>query len=294
LANGQAKIELVSVWLQPEPQNWWQVVEDALAEDLGSGDVSGGVIAPDDMALWYVEAQQEGVLCGVGILEYLLGPNQADPDSARITVETNDGQHVARGQVIARGALPARRALSCERTALNFVMQLSGVATLTREFVRRVEGTGAKIVDTRKTTPLLRGLQKYAVRCGGGHNHRMGLFDGAMLKDNHIRAAGSIRAAVEQFRAYASHMTKLEIECETLEQVDEAVEAGADVVLLDNMNPFDMREAVKKHTGKVLLEASGGIHLDTVKAVGATGVDIISVGALTHSAPAIAFHMEFE
>lgn len=284
----------MSVWLQPEPQNWWQIVEDAVAEDLGSGDVSSGVIGPDDMALWYIEAQADGILCGAGIAEYLLGPSQADPEAARITVEAHDGQHVSRGTVIARGAIPARRALVAERTVLNFVMPLSGVSTLTREFVKRVEGTDARIIDTRKTIPLLRSLQKYAVRCGGGHNHRMGLFDGAMLKDNHIRAAGSITAAANQFRTFASHMTKLEIECETLDQVEEAVRAGADVVLLDNMDPFDMREAVKKYKGKVLLEASGGVHLDTVKAIAATGVDLISVGAITHSAPSLPFHMEFE
>ncbi|HWD41899.1 MAG TPA: nicotinate-nucleotide diphosphorylase (carboxylating), partial [Fimbriimonas sp.] len=135
---------------------------------------------------------------------------------------------------------------------------------------------------------------KYAVRCGGGHNHRMGLFDAGMLKDNHLKAAGSITKAAEIFRSYASHVTKLEIECETVEQVDEAVAAGAAIVLLDNMNPFDMREAVKKYKGTCLLEASGGIHLDTVRQVANTGVDLISIGAITHSAPAMSFHMEFE
>jgi nicotinate-nucleotide pyrophosphorylase (carboxylating) len=147
-------------------------------------------------------------------------------------------------------------------------------------------------VDTRKTAPLLRSLQKYAVRCGGGYNHRMGLFDGVMLKDNHIAATGSIKKAVETARMYISHMAKIEVECETLEQVAEAVEAGVDVVLLDNMDPFMMREAVKKHRGRCLFEASGGIDLDTVRGVAQTGVDLISVGALTHSAPSMAFHME--
>lgn len=284
----------MGAWLQPEPQNWWQIVEDALIEDVGSGDVSSGTISEDEVARWYIESQAEGVVCGAGIVEYLLAPSGADPDCARITMEHRDGDHVSRGRIIARGAIQARRAIAAERTVLNFLMQLSGVATLTREFVKRVEGTGARIVDTRKTVPLLRNLQKYAVRCGGGHNHRMGLFDGAMLKENHIRAAGSISAAVSRFRTYASHMTKLEIECETLDEVDEAVAAGADVVLLDNMSPFDMREAVQRHKRKCLFEASGGVHLDTVRAVAATGVDLISVGAITHSAPSVAFHMEFE
>ncbi len=284
----------MSVWLQPEPQNWWQIVEDALYEDLGAGDVSGGVIPSDETASWYIEAQQEGVLCGAGIVEYLLSPAQTDPEPCRIALELHDGEPVGRGSIIARGLLPARRALTVERTVLNFVMHLSGVATLTREFVKKVEGSGAKIVDTRKTLPMLRSLQKYAVRCGGGHNHRMGLFDGAMLKDNHIRAAGSIQEAVVRFKSYASHMTKLEIECETLDDVDEAVRSGAEVVLLDNMSPFDMREAVKRYKGQCLFEASGGVDLDTVRGVAATGVDLISVGALTHSASAVAFHMEFE
>jgi nicotinate-nucleotide pyrophosphorylase (carboxylating) len=284
----------VSVWLQPEPQNWWQTVDEALFEDLGSGDVSGGVIGPDDIVSWYIEAQQDGILCGVGIAEYLLSPTQGDPDRCMIRVEVNDGEPVGRGSIVAKGEVPARRVLAAERTILNFVMHLSGVATITSEFVRRVEGTGARIIDTRKTIPMLRTLQKYAVRCGGGHNHRMGLYDGAMLKDNHIRAAGSIGEAVRRFREYASHMTMLEVECETLEDVEQAVQAGVDVLLLDNMSPFDMREAVRRHKGRCLFEASGGIGLDTVRGVAATGVDLISVGALTHSAPAIAFHLEFD
>jgi len=283
----------VSVWYQPEPYNWWQVVEDALYEDIGSGDVSGGVVEPDRLIHWVVEAQQDGVASGLGILEYLMssgGPH--DAEECRVEIRLRDGDRVSRGERVAEGVAIARRALLAERTGLNFLMHLSGVATLTAEFVKRVEGTGAKIIDTRKTLPLLRALQKYAVRCGGGQNHRMGLYDAAMLKDNHISAAGSITEAVARFRAYGSHMTKLEVECETLEQVDEAVRAKADVILLDNMSPFDMREAVKKHKGKSVFEASGGIHLDTVRAVANTGVDFISVGALTHSATALAFHME--
>jgi nicotinate-nucleotide pyrophosphorylase (carboxylating) len=173
-------------------------------------------------------------------------------------------------------------------------MHLSGIATLTRAFVDRIEGSGARIIDTRKTTPGLRALDKYAVRCGGGHNHRMGLYDGAMIKDNHIAALGSITKAVSAIRSYASHMTKIEVECESMEQVEEAVRAGADIVLLDNMDPFLMREVVKKFKGKVLLEASGGISLDTVKGVAQTGVDLVSVGQITHSAPSLAFHMEIK
>jgi nicotinate-nucleotide pyrophosphorylase (carboxylating) len=270
------------------------IVDDAVAEDVGSGDITSGALAPDLMARWRIEAQQDGVLCGVGIAEYLLAPYGPDPEECFVEIHRVDGEFVQRGVVIMNGLIPARRALTAERTALNFLMHLSGVATLTDKFVQKVEGTGAKIIDTRKTLPLLRTLQKYAVRCGGGHNHRMGLYDGAMLKDNHIQASGSITAAVQSLRSYISHMTKIEVECETLEQVEEAVMAGADVVLLDNMDPFNMREAVKRFKGKCLFEASGGINLDTVRQVAQTGVDLISVGALTHSATSLALHMEIE
>jgi nicotinate-nucleotide pyrophosphorylase (carboxylating) len=272
--------------------NWWFAADDAVAEDLGSGDITGGALPPDLLIEWYIEAQADGVLSGLGIADYLLGPVQTDPEEAWIEPKMTDGDYVQRGTVIIEGLLPARRVMAAERTALNFIMHMSGVATLTHQFVRKVEGTDARIVDSRKTLPMLRSLQKYAVRCGGGYNHRMGLFDGAMLKDNHIAAAGSIAGAVAKLRKYASHMTKIEVECESMDQVDEAVVAGADVVLLDNMDPFLMREVVKKYKGKVLLEASGGINLDTVKGVAQTGVDIISVGALTHSAPAVPFHLE--
>jgi nicotinate-nucleotide pyrophosphorylase (carboxylating) len=268
------------------------IVDDAVAEDVGSGDVTSGTLPVDLQARWVIEAQADGVLCGVAIAEYLLAPYATDPEDSMIEVHRVDGEFVHRGETVLSGLLPARRVMLAERSALNFLMHLSGVATLTDQFVRRVEGTRARIVDTRKTLPLLRSLQKYAVRCGGGHNHRMGLFDGAMLKDNHIAAAGSITEAMRRLKTYVSHMTKIEVECETLAQVDEAVAAGADAVLLDNMDPFMMREAVKKHEGRCIFEASGGINLDTVRGVAQTGVDIISVGALTHSALAMPFHLE--
>jgi nicotinate-nucleotide pyrophosphorylase (carboxylating) len=274
--------------------NWWHSVEDALQEDVGSGDVTSGSVDPDHMVSWYLEAQAEGVLCGAGIAEHLLAPYPNDPEEAYIEVHRLDSDRVSRGDRIMEGLLPARKVLMCERTALNFVMHLSGVATLTSLFVQKIEGTNAKIVDTRKTIPNLRGLQKYAVRCGGGYNHRMGLFDGAMIKDNHIVAAGSIREAVRRVRTYASHMIKIEVECETIQEVEEAVRAGVDVILLDNMDPFTMRQAVNDFRGKCLFEASGGISLDTVRGVAQTGVDLISVGALTHSAPALPFHLELQ
>jgi nicotinate-nucleotide pyrophosphorylase (carboxylating) len=285
-------------WKGAEPADWWRIVEEALAEDLGPGDVSAVVLPPDLFIRWSIEAQQSAVVCGAGIVEYLLASGQENPEDHRqetvVEILLPDGSSVNRGDRIAQGVGLARRVLSVERTALNFLMLLSGVSTLTREYVQKAEGTGAKIVDTRKTIPGLRSLQKYAVRCGGGFNHRMGLYDGAMLKDNHIHAARSIVEAIKSFRNSASHMTKLEVECENSEQVDMAVESGAEIIMLDNMDPFEMRQVVKKHHGKCLFEASGGITLDTVRQVALTGVDLVSVGALTHSAPAAAFHMEFE
>ncbi|HVT14405.1 MAG TPA: carboxylating nicotinate-nucleotide diphosphorylase [Fimbriimonadaceae bacterium] len=284
----------MTVWMQPEPANWLDVVDEALHEDAGFGDVTGSCLDPDLLVDWYIEVQADGVLSGVGVCEYLFAPFPVDPERCDVHIEKNDGEAIRRGDIVASGKLPARRALLAERTALNFLMHLSGIATLTRAFVDRVEGTGAHIIDTRKTTPGLRMLDKYAVRCGGGHNHRMGLFDGAMIKDNHIAALGSIEKAVQAVRRYSSHMTKIEVECDTMKQVEEAVSSGADVVLLDNMDPFLMREIVKRFKGKVLFEASGGISLDTVKGVAQTGVDLISVGQITHSAPALPFHMELQ
>jgi nicotinate-nucleotide pyrophosphorylase (carboxylating) len=284
----------VSIWLQPEPQNWWTIVDDAIYEDVGSGDISAGALPYDLMVKWVIEAQADGVVAGLGVVEYLLGPFGNDPEESALEILRSDGDFVTRGTRVAEGVLPGRRAMTAERVALNFLMHLSGVATLTDTFVRRIEGTNSKIVDTRKTIPMMRQLQKYAVRCGGGFNHRMGLYDAVMLKDNHIAAVGSITEAIKVVRGYASHLTKIEVECESLEQVAESVAAGADVVLLDNMDPFMMREAVKTFRNKCLFEASGGINLDTVRGVAQTGVDYISVGALTHSAPSLAFHMEIE
>jgi len=279
-------------WLNPEPFGWEGIVEDALSEDVGPGDITSASFPEDHWVEWYIEAQANGILSGSGIIEYLLAP-QGDDSKAFIEIRANDGDRVGRGTLIARGRNHASKVLMAERTALNFVMHLSGVATLTATFVERVAGTNAKIVDTRKTIPGLRTLQKYAVRCGGGHNHRMGLYDAVMLKDNHIRAHGSIDKAVAAVRKYVSHMTKIEIECDHPEQVAQAVRSRCEVIMLDNMDPFTMRELVQLYKGNAIFEASGGINLDTVKGVAETGVDIISVGALTHSAPAIPFHMEF-
>lgn len=283
----------MSTWQSPEPNDWWGVVEVSLAEDIGTGDVSVLCIPEDQITTWYIEAQADGVVCGLGIVEQLLAPTLNDPESFGVEAKFRDGDRISRGDILIQGRTLARRVLTLERTALNFMMHLSGVASLTRRYVDLVEGTGCRIVDTRKTLPGLRSLQKYAVRCGGGFNHRMGLYDGAMIKDNHIAANGSIREAVELLRSKISHMTRIEVECESPEQVREAVEAGADVILLDNMDPFTMRDVVRQFKGRAVLEASGGINLETVAAVANTGVDVISVGALTHSATGLAMHLEF-
>lgn len=284
----------MSIWLQPEPLSWWHNVDDALQEDVGSGDLSGGCIDPDSVSSYYIEAQGEGIICGLGIAEYVLTPYASDPEGSSIQFHFEDGDRVSRGDILVSGRLQAKRALMVERTALNFMMQLSGVATMTRKFVDLVEDTNVRIVDTRKTVPGLRALQKYAVRCGGGHNHRMGLYDGVMIKDNHIQACGGIAQAVEKAKNFAPHTVRIEVECTTLEEVEEAVNAGADIVMLDNMDPFMMRQAVKDFKGKCLFEASGGISIETVRGVALTGVDIISIGAITHSAPSLPIHMELE
>lgn len=281
-------------WRYPAPNDWGDFVLDALEEDVRYGDLSAGAMLPTQQARWYIEAQAPGVVCGVGIAAFLLDPIEAGDEDGALSVHRSDGDRVQPGDRILDGLAPSAFVLERERTALNYLMLLSGVATLTAKFVAAVEGTSAKIVDTRKTAPLMRSLQKYAVRCGGGFNHRMGLFDGVMLKDNHIRLAGSIADAVARVRATAPHMAKVEVECETLDQVREAVTAGAEIVMLDNMDPFAMREAVRLFGDRCLLEASGGITLDTVGGVAQTGVHLISVGALTHSAPALAFHLEIE
>jgi nicotinate-nucleotide pyrophosphorylase (carboxylating) len=208
------------------------------------------------------------------------------------TILIGDGNDAGAGEVLAELTGPARALLTGERTCLNLLGHLSGIATATREAVALVAGTGARIVDTRKTTPGLRAFEKYAVRCGGGGNHRFGLHDGVMIKDNHIAAAGSIAAAVAAVKAGVGHMLKIEVELDHQDQIPEALEAGADVILLDNMTPRELAAAVALVDGAALTEASGSITAHTVGAVAASGVDIISMGALTHSAPRLDVAME--
>lgn len=271
--------------LQIEP-----IVRAALEEDIGAGDITTiSTVAVGKQAKAQMLAKSAGVVCGLPVARLAF---ELVDDHLQFLPYMEDGARVAgKREVIAEVAGPAQSILMAERVALNFLQRLSGVAALTAQFVEAVAGTKARIVDTRKTTPGLRMLEKYAVRIGGGHNHRFGLADGILIKDNHIAAAGGVRKAVERARANAPHTLKIEVEAKELAQIDEALSAGADIVLLDNMPPDTMREAVRtvreKGQGRVLTEASGGITLETVAAVAATGVDLISVGALTHSAPAL-------
>jgi nicotinate-nucleotide pyrophosphorylase (carboxylating) len=281
-------------WRHPAPEGWYDIAWGALAEDLGTGDLSSAALDPGEPVSWSIAAQGKGVLSGIGIAVGLLQPEGDEPMECFSEALFVDGDPVKPGDRVAQGLTEVSKLLARERTVLNFVMMLSGTATLTRAFVDKVSGIGVDIVDTRKTVPYLRSLQKYAVRCGGGRNHRMGLYDGIMLKDNHIASVGSIRDAVRRVRSIAGQMTLIEVECSTVEDVGEAVKAGADIAMLDNMDPFMMKEAVKKYGDKLRLEASGGITLETVVGVAQTGVHAISVGALTHSAPALPFHLELE
>lgn len=262
-----------------------RIVAAALAEDLGPGDVTSAAVVPEDRVGRAVfVARAGGVLAGGPVLRRVM----AQVDSrVWVTLMLDDGMRFAPGDALAVVEGAARSLLAAERTALNFLQHMSGIATRTARFVSLVEGTGARIVDTRKTVPGMRVLAKYAVRMGGGHNHRTGLFDGILIKDNHLRAAGGITPAVRAARERASHLLRVEVEVETLEQVSEALEAGADLLLLDNMPLDRMRQASALCRGRALTEASGGVTEETVRAIAETGVDLISVGALTHSVAAL-------
>lgn len=262
------------------------VVEATLAEDLGrAGDVTAQACIPADAKFAAVfRTRGDGRVAGLSCARLAL--HALDPD-ASFEALAQDGEDAAPGDVLARVHGNARAVLSAERTALNLLGRMSGVATLTRAFVRAVEGTGCRIADTRKTTPGLRSLEKYAVRCGGGINHRFGLDDAILIKDNHVAACGGVGAALERARAAAGWLTSVEVEVDGLAQLDEALPFRPDVVMLDNFSLEDLRTAVGLAKGRVRLEASGGVRLETVRAIAETGVDAISVGALTHSAPVL-------
>ena len=259
------------------------VVRAALAEDLGrAGDVTSQACVPADARLTAVfAARKPGVVSGLACAR--LAVLELDP-AATFAALAEDGDSVASGAALARVDANARALLGAERTALNLLGRLCGVATLTRAYVDAVAGTGAQIVDTRKTTPGLRALEKYAVRCGGGVNHRFGLDDAILIKDNHIAACGSVAEAVRRAKAAAGHLMKVEVEIDRLDQLDEAMAHEPDVVMLDNFSLADLSEAVRRTNRRAVLEASGGVTLETVRAIAQTGVDVISVGALTHSA----------
>jgi nicotinate-nucleotide pyrophosphorylase (carboxylating) len=262
------------------------VVARALDEDLGvAGDVTTlATVDPATVARAEFVSRQDGVLAGLPVVAAVF--RAVGQGRVQLEYGSADGSRVTRGEVLATAHGPMRDILTAERTALNLLGHLSGVATLTRRWVDAVEGTGARIRDTRKTMPGLRALEKYAVVCGGGVNHRMSLSDAALVKDNHVVAAGGVVPAFERVRA-AYPGLPIEIEVDTLQQAREVIDAGADLVLLDNMSLDDMRAAVAYSAGRAKLEASGGLTLDTARAVAETGVDYLSVGALTHSAPVL-------
>lgn len=255
----------------------------AFAEDLGlAGDLTtDAILGTDWTATGVIAARETGVVAGLPVAAAAF--QHLDP-AMTVTARVADGSRVGPGTVVAELTGNARAMLSAERIALNFLGRMSGIATLTRTFVDAVAGTNAQIVDTRKTTPGLRAFEKYAVRAGGGMNHRVGLFDAVLIKDNHVVLAGGIRPAVMAARRRVGHMVKIEVEVDTLDQLDELLELDADAVLLDNMAPETMAEAVRRINGRLISEASGGVRLKTVRATAESGVDLISIGALTHSA----------
>ena len=265
----------------------------ALEEDLGEdGDVtSDATIAEDTDVVAHMVARADGCVAGLGVA---LRVFELVDDELTIGALAADGQVVPAGTRLATVTGSARSVLSAERLVLNLLGQLSGVATATRALVDRIDGTNAQIIDTRKTTPLLRSLQKMAVAAGGGGNHRMGLFDQVLIKDNHVTAVGSAAEAVRRARAHVGDEMVVEVEIESLDDLEGVIEAGADVVMLDNMDPETMAEAVRRNGGRAQLEASGGITLESVRAVAESGVDLISVGWLTHSAPALDVALDFE
>lgn len=269
------------------------LVRAALAEDLGrAGDLTTDTIVPAEAhARGVLNARKGGVVAGLGVAEIAF--RLLDPE-AHLAVERSDGATIGAHESIATVSGKARALLTAERVALNFLCRLSGIATATRELVEAVQGTRARIACTRKSTPGLRLLEKYAVRVGGGVNHRFGLDDGVLIKDNHIVVAGGIRDAIERARAALGHMVKVEVEVDRLDQIGEALTAGADAILLDNMTLAQMREAVGIIDGRAIVEASGRITKGTAREIASTGVDVISCGWITHSAPILDIGLDFK
>ena len=261
------------------------LIDRALAEDIGFCDLTSELVIPAEArAELALNARQDVVVAGMHVAAQVF--RRRVPE-CQIELRVKDGDRVRAGTAMGRVEGPARGLLTVERTALNFLQHLSGIATLTAQYVERIAGTRAVLIDTRKTTPGLRALEKHAACVGGARNHRLRLDDGVLIKDNHISVCGSITAAVARARAGVPVLTKVEVECDTLEQVKEALQAGADMILLDNMSVEDMRRAVALSGGRTPLEASGGVRLETIRAIAETGVDFISVGRITQSALAV-------
>lgn len=269
-----------------------EIVKQALEEDLGPGDLtSASIFPPTHYSKAVFLVKKEGILCGLPVAQEVF--RQLSSEISFIS-HKQDGERIFPQTIVAEVTGPTHLLLSGERVALNFLQRLSGIATMTAVYVAEVKEFSAKIVDTRKTTPGLRILEKYAVRAGGGANHRLGLFDAVMIKDNHVKAAGGIRAAVELVRKNIPFLTPVEVEAATVEQALEALAAGADVIMLDNMTTENMAQAVQLIQGKALVEASGGITISRIREIAAAGVDVISVGALTHSVSAVDISMKIK
>ena len=260
-----------------------RLIQQALEEDIGNEDVTTNAVMPEyKKGMVKLIAKQDGVICGLNVFERAFKLLDENTNVARFV---NEGDTVKKGQRVAVVSGDIRVLLSGERVALNYLQRMSGIATYTRSVVRLLEGCRTKLLDTRKTTPNMRIFEKYAVRVGGGNNHRYNLSDGVLLKDNHIGAAGGVKKAVEMARAYAPFVRKIEVEVENLDMCREALEAGADIIMLDNMSVEDMKAAVKMIDGRAVTECSGNITLENIAAIRETGVDYVSSGALTHSAP---------
>ncbi len=272
---------------QQLPTELIKTVQNALAEDIGSGDITAHLIAPETQAKAQVISREQAILCGTAWFEEVFKQLRSQ---LQITWHVQDGETVKPDQILCELTGEARTLLTGERTALNFLQLLSGTATEVQSYVKAINGTGTRLLDTRKTLPGLRQAQKYAVRCGGGTNHRMGLYDAFLIKENHILAAGTITKAVAAARHQAAHLP-VEVEVETLEQVREALQAGADRLLLDNFNLPQLRQAVALVQGQIKLEASGGVTLESIRAIAETGVDFISVGAITKDVRAVDLSM---
>ncbi len=267
-----------------------KIVEKSLLEDIGTGDITTDSIIPSDLkAKGIIKTSEEGVVAGLDIACLVL--KKLDLEIC-FQSKIKDGKKILPGEVLAEITGSAQTILKGERVTLNFLQRMSGIATITSKFCQEVKDFPVRIVDTRKTTPGLRILEKYAVRMGGGYNHRFGLYDAVLIKDNHLALAGGIKPAVNSVRKQISHTVKIEVEVENLSQLEEALKVKVDIIMLDNMDLDTMKEAVKMAKGKALIEASGGITLEKVREIAQTGVDLISVGALTHSVKALDISME--